>query len=486
MKVSHRITRLVLIALAVLALAAPAASARAGRPADGAACRPRRRRAPARRAEHRQRVRLGVGRDRRLPSPAGSSCSSAGAASPTATATSTSASRTSAAPARRPRGRHAPGGRAGEHHHRTHIWSSSVNHCPWVLTLPTRLETSTAERRLGHRHGRRRGRRRGGRRRPRRGAASRGARAAARSIRRVELRSHMCEQVLRASDRHATCTRIGPDEGRRAEIVGRPADRARLRLCLRPADRRSPRPWRPATSRARPSRFEQRGEVAPHRRAGAGTQTTTARPRFRTPRRACGPAPGRARSSALGGSAVYGQYGSYPGNATGTIWQVGAPTSGPPASATMRARSIAKLTARRTRMSSNGRRRTLRNIQSVPAAGSLCTLPGRAGNERLGGEPPRRSATNGSARTATSAAPRWTSAICRSIRRPSTAWTSIRSAKPAGRARRAGSEVRVADETPAAMRGPTRRPGTARSPAAAAPVGGARGCRRARRRRRAW
>ena len=37
--------------------------------------------------------------------------------------------------------------RAREPTQRTHIWSSSVNHCACVLTLPTRLETSTAERR---------------------------------------------------------------------------------------------------------------------------------------------------------------------------------------------------------------------------------------------------------------------------------------------------------------------------------------------------
>ena len=186
MKVSHRITRLVLIAPRDLALAAPAASARAGVARRGQPRGPRRRRAPARRAEHRQRVRLGVGRDRRRPSPAGiillvgwrrftyrhrhehigvahgaaplAVCAAAPRPSgrprrraPAAGPSTPTASRpraTAGTAARRPGGtaaRRHGGGRAYSPNPQR---SSSGAHWGWFVTLPTRFETSTTMRRL--------------------------------------------------------------------------------------------------------------------------------------------------------------------------------------------------------------------------------------------------------------------------------------------------------------------------------------------------
>src|SRR3954452_22276627 len=108
----------------------------------------------------------------------------------------------------------------------------------------------------------------------------------------------------------------------------------------------------------------------------------------------------RRRSGAPQGAFVYGQYGSYPGATAGTNWHVGAATAAPPTSLTIRARSIAKLSPRRTSSASNGGRATLRNIHSVTALSTPWTRAGdravsafrRAGETKL---------PNGSARTTT-------------------------------------------------------------------------------------
>ena len=154
MKGSHRITRLATAGLIAGALAAPAA-ARAAAPAPDPPTRPSRSSSsPSRRPSCRASTTASTGRP--PPSapapPAASSCSSASAAPATATATShIGVARVARDPARRTRGRHCPPSRRRPRRRapgqRTHIWSSNVNNCPCVLTLPTRSETSTAERR---------------------------------------------------------------------------------------------------------------------------------------------------------------------------------------------------------------------------------------------------------------------------------------------------------------------------------------------------
>src|SRR5215213_2963587 len=68
---------------------------------------------------------------------------------------------------------------------------------------------------------------------------------------------------------------------------------------------------------------------------------------------------------------VYGQSGCEPGMLGGTIWQVGAVDDVPPPNRTISLRSVARLTARRTRTSSNGGSRTLRNMKSVASHGAV-------------------------------------------------------------------------------------------------------------------
>ena len=86
---------------------------------------------------------------------------------------------------------------------------------------------------------------------------------------------------------------------------------------------------------------------------------------------------------------MYGQYVEKPGNAGDRIWQVGVAASGPPYSSTSFSRSTAKLTARRTRGSSNGARRTFKNIHKPPGLREVVQLPGRAGQELRGVAVPR-------------------------------------------------------------------------------------------------
>src|SRR5215216_2263103 len=76
------------------------------------------------------------------------------------------------------------------------------------------------------------------------------------------------------------------------------------------------------------------------------------------------------------GLLVYGHVGRVLGTAAGTTLHAGTAADGPPKSAAMRARSAARLTARRTRTSSNGGSRTLRNMKSVPSRGATATRPG--------------------------------------------------------------------------------------------------------------
>ena len=214
MKVSHRITRLVLIALAVLALAAPAASAV---PASAPTRSP-----PTASSSSRPSCRAWTTgstgrRPRSAPaSPAGSSCSSDGAASPTATATSTSASRTSAAPARRPRGRLAPGGRAGEHASPDPHLVEQREEQEVGLDVPRALRDEHGGAAIGERHGRRRGRRRAGRRRPRRPAppVARAARDRCGGPAR-DRRDARCSRAVAARE-------VRLDEVRRRQVVGAP------------------------------------------------------------------------------------------------------------------------------------------------------------------------------------------------------------------------------------------------------------------------
>src|SRR6185295_16753066 len=73
----------------------------------------------------------------------------------------------------------------------------------------------------------------------------------------------------------------------------------------------------------------------------------------------------RRRASASRGP-PYGQYGTYPGKFGGRIWQVGPAAAEPPTIRTTAWRSTARFSARRTRTSSKGGIRVLRNTALTP------------------------------------------------------------------------------------------------------------------------
>src|SRR3954463_3796069 len=100
-------------------------------------------------------------------------------------------------------------------------------------------------------------------------------------------------------------------------------------------------------------------------------------------RRLASPRSGATHVPAGDRPAVYGQNGRLLGMPGGITVQAAAPADPPPDSATIRPRSVARLTARRTRTSSNGGSRTLRNMKSVASRGATPTLPrGRGGGPR--------------------------------------------------------------------------------------------------------